>query len=408
MGSAKQFLSAMIDQTPIFSTHEHHRESDFHTGLTLDKLLRSSYVSWCSTPLDSSKEERKRWLDTIRTNSYFVWLEKSIAAIYKFDEIHEDNWDHISEAISKAHQDKEFHWRILKEHAKYKRFMEDSYWNPGSHLSYPEFVVSTYRMDNWLTGYHPESVDHDNTNPRQFTDVDMSSLDAYEAALISELDKKKEHIVAIKCAAAYERTLKFDRTDRRVAAKIYGKHPSVISDEEKAAFSNYMFHHFLKVARERNLPVQFHTGLAQLSGSNPMLLEPVIANNPDVKFVLFHGGFPWIYEIAGLAHNFKNVYIDMNWLPLISTKAAETALHTYLEIVPNNHHISWGGDTWTSEEAYGASMAFKHVVTNVLAEKVESSFYSLKVAERIVEKLMYQNAEELYGIFGNSKSCKNK
>lgn len=396
MENNKEWLSTIMEQTPLFSTHEHHRESEFHTGLNLDRLFKSSYVNWCSVPRDSLREERKRWLDTIRTNSYFVWLEKSIRAIYGCDEIDEDNWDAVSEAISKAHQDRDFHWRILKEKANYIRFMEDSYWEPGSHLGNPEFVVSTYRMDNWLTGYHPESVDHDNTNPRHFTDTDMSSLEAYEAALAEEMDKRKSHIVAIKCAAAYERTLRFDKVSRSTAEKIFGKHPSVITEEEKALFSNYMFHHFVEVARERDLPIQFHTGLAKLEGSNPMLLEPVIADNPDVKFVLFHGGFPWIYEIASLAHNYKNVYIDMNWLPLISTKAAETALHTYLEILPNNHHIAWGGDTWTSEEAYGASLAFKHVLTNVMTEKAASSFYRLKDVERMVEKIMYQNAEELY------------
>lgn len=396
MNNIKQSLSAIIHQTPIFSTHEHHRETEFHTKLTLDKLIKSSYVNWCSSPSGTSLEERRSWLDTIRTNSYFVWLEKSICDIYGFEMIDEHNWDDVSSAISTAHQDKDHHWRVLQVKANYKKFMEDSYWNPGSNLSNPELVVATYRMDNWLTGYHPESLDHDNTNPRQFSDADMSTLEAYEAALNVELNKRKSSVVAIKCAAAYERTLKFDKVDRATAEHIFGKHPSVITDEEKSQFSNYMFHYFMKVAQERSLPVQFHTGLAQLSGSNPMLLERTIATYPDVKFVLFHGGFPWTYEIGALAHNYKNVYIDMNWLPIISTKAAETALHTYLEIVPNSDHISWGGDTWTSEEAYGASLAFKHILTNVLSEKVSSAFYRMPDAERLIQKIMYENAEKLY------------
>jgi len=396
MDTTRRTLAEAIQKTPIFSTHEHHRETEFHVKLDLDKLLRSSYVNWCSSPGGSSREERRRWLDTIRTNSYFVWLEKSVCALYGFKSIDENTWDDLSEAIRDAHRDRDHHWRILQDHANYVRFMEDSYWNPGSHLSNPAFVVSTYRMDNWLTGYHADSVDHDHTNPRHFTDADMDSLEAYEAALEAELDKRASHVVALKCAAAYERTLQFDTVDRAVADKLFGKHPGVIAEEEKAQFSNYMFHRFMTIAQERSLPVQFHTGLAKLAGSNPMLLEPVIAAYPDVKFVLFHGGFPWIYEIAGLAHNYKNVYIDLNWLPLISTKAAETALHTYLEIVPDNRHIAWGGDTWTSEEAYGASLAFKHVLLNVLSEKVASSFYRMEDAQRLVEKLMHRNAEALY------------
>lgn len=396
MDEIKRHLRSLMDETPLFSTHEHHLESEWLAQINLDKLFQNSYVNWCSSPAGHTKEERREWLDTIRMNSYFVWLSKSICTIYGFEEINEENWDAISEKIHHAHQDEELHWNILKNHAKYERFIEDSYWDPGSHLSNPDFVLSTYRIDSWLTGFHPDCIDHDHKNPRHFTKADMGTLEAYEAALISELDKKRDHVVALKCASAYERTLQFDPVERSEVEHIYGKHPSELSEQEKAMFGNYMFHYSLQVARERNLPIQIHTGLAQLSGSNPMLLEPVIAKYPDVKFVLFHGGFPWIYEIAGLAHNYKNVYIDMNWLPLISTKAAENALHTYLEIVPNNHQISWGGDTWTSEEAYGASLAFKHVVTNVLAEKVAQSFYRLQDAEAMVKKMFHLNAEQLY------------
>jgi len=65
-----------------------------------------------------------------------------------------------------------------------------------------------------------------------------------------------------------------------------------------------------------DLPVQIHTGLAKLQGSDPLLLDNVISGYPDVRFVLFHGGFPWIYNTVTLAHNYANVIIDFNWLPL--------------------------------------------------------------------------------------------
>lgn len=389
-------ISAKIEQTPIFSTHEHHRDTEFQTKLNLDSLLANSYVNWCSAPEGSSKAERRKWLDTIRMNSYFVWLEKSVCEIYGADEINEENWEDISHAISKAHTDPEFHWRLLKEKAHYKGFVEDAYWDTGSVIGNPAFVKSAYRMDSWLAGYHPDSRDHDDNNARQFTDADLSTFDFYEDTAGAEIERRKADVVALKCASAYERTIKFDKTDRATAKKIFGKHPSVVTDEEKDAFGNYIFHHFLELARQYKLPIQLHTGLAQLGGSDPMLLEPIIASNPDLTFVLFHGGFPWIYETGALAHNYKNVVIDINWLPLISTKAAETALHTYLEILRSNHNLCWGGDTWTSEEAYGAALAFKYILGKVMSEKIDSSFYRLKDAERMVEKIMHRNAEALY------------
>ena len=129
-----------------------------------------------------------------------------------------------------------------------------------------------------------------------------------------------------------------------------------------------------------------------------MLLEPVIAANPDVKFVLFHGGFPWFYEVAALAHNYQNVYIDMNWLPLVSTSAAQNALHTFFEVLPDCRRICWGGDCWTSEESFGAAMAFRMVLADVLADKMSSGLYRTSYIDFLAERIMFQNCKELYSM----------
>ena len=50
--------------------------------------------------------------------------------------------------------------------------------------------------------------------------------------------------------------------------------------------------------------------------------------------------------------------------------ASIAALHQYIEVAPSTDLIAWGSDTWTSEEATGALLAWQHVVATVLAEKV--------------------------------------
>jgi len=37
-----------------------------------------------------------------------------------------------------------------------------------------------------------------------------------------------------------------------------------------------------------------------------------------VKFVIFHGGYPYGQELSTMAKNFPGVYIDMCWLAIIS------------------------------------------------------------------------------------------
>ena len=380
---------------PVISSHEHHLETPDQQKLDLDSIFSHSYVGWCSKPKAGTREARASWLSTIRANSYFVWLEKSIMELYGCDPITEDNWDGLSQAIRRSHQDAGFHWSILSGPARYRRFVEDSYWRPGGCAGNPGLAASAYRMDSWMAGFHPDCLDHDHRNPRLFTGEKPDCLEAYLAAIRRDMESQPT-VCALKCAAAYERSLRFERVSRKKAETIFGKHPSLVTEEEKKAFGNFIFFYFLSLAKEKGLPVQIHTGLAQLPGSDPLLLEPVIAQNPEIRFVLFHGGFPWIYQTASLAHNHPNVYLDMNWIPLVSTKAAVLTLHTFLEILPDSTHLSWGGDAWTSEESYGALLAMREVMAEVFSEKLSSHFYSAALVEELANGILWRNAKALY------------
>ena len=63
--------------------------------------------------------------------------------------------------------------------------------------------------------------------------------------------------------------------------------------EDVVAFQDYIYFYICKIAAKYDIPFQNHTGLGNLQGSNAMLLREVIQKNPDTKFVLFHGSFPW-------------------------------------------------------------------------------------------------------------------
>jgi predicted TIM-barrel fold metal-dependent hydrolase len=145
------------------------------------------------------------------------------------------------------------------------------------------------------------------------------------------------------------------------------------------------------------MPIQCHTGLGRLKGTNAMAMEEVISKNPATKFVLFHCSYPWLDDINGLLHNYGNVYPDLCWLPLISTSAAVRMLHEMIE-VGTSDKICWGCDTWTSEESYGALLALRFVLAKVLKEKIEDGYLCLSDARYIVDNIMYNNAARLYSL----------
>ena len=70
-------------------------------------------------------------------------------------------------------------------------------------------------------------------------------------------------------------------------------------------------------------------------------MEPLLQEFPEVTFDLFHGGYPWIHEVAALAHNYPNVRLNLTWLPHLSTEAAVGAIKEWLQARPQADRISW-------------------------------------------------------------------
>ena len=155
---------------------------------------------------------------------------------------------------------------------------------------------------------------------------------------------------------------------------------------------------FLDHAASRHLVAQVHTGLARLNGSNPLLLEPLLRAYPTVTFDLFHGGYPWIHEVAALAHNYPNVRLNLTWLPQLSTEVAVSTLKEWLQIVPQVDRISWGGDCFTGEEAYGSLLALRNVVTRALADLVDVGYLTLEAAMEAAGSVLSNGGAATYGV----------
>lgn len=85
--------------------------------------------------------------------------------------------------------------------------------------------------------------------------------------------------------------------------------------------SDPMLYPAYQVCRERGVPVVLHCGTSTFPGSqnrfaDPVLLDEVLRDFPDVAFVLAHGGRGWWYDAAAfLALSRDNVWIELSGLP---------------------------------------------------------------------------------------------
>ena len=86
----------------------------------------------------------------------------------------------------------------------------------------------------------------------------------------------------------------------------------------------------------------------------------------------------------------------MCWLYIISPSYSERYLHEWLETVPANKIMGFGGDYHNVENVYGHLQFAKEIIGNVLIEKVKNRYFSEKEALKISSMLLYENASQFF------------
>jgi predicted TIM-barrel fold metal-dependent hydrolase len=211
-------------------------------------------------------------------------------------------------------------------------------------------------------------------------------------------------VVGIKFAQAYGRSLEFRRTEegdaeaalRRITADGRSASPSDI-----VVLQDFLAFALTDRAGRVDLPVVIHTGLQagnynRVTNANPLLLQELIAANPRTRFDLFHGGTPWVREIAVLAKYFPHVFLNMAWMHVISPTQARAALAEWLDMVPNSKIFGFGGDYSIVEKVYGHLKIARENIALVLSAKVREGAWSRADASMVARRLMHDNPVEFY------------
>jgi hypothetical protein len=264
--------------------------------------------------------------------------------------------------------------------------------------------VVVFNVTRLVRGFHPAEYETKGPwagdSPYEFAKkhgLPVDSLDDYLKVLDRlMLEARDKGIVCLKCTLAYIRTLRFENVSRERAAAAFGKRQSELSPEQIKDFEDFIMWRLCELSARYELPFQIHTGQARIQTSNPMNLVDLIEANPKTKFILFHGGYPWVGETAVIVQKqWYHVWIDSVWLPMLSYSTAKRAFHEWLDAFPSSR-IMWGADCNQAEGIYGATEYHRRCLCEVLAEKVSSGDVTEEDALRIGRQVMRDNALELF------------
>lgn len=390
-----------LDFTYLFS---HYANEDLISASNMKGIMNMVFSN--DLPLEDRWELFEPFFGEMRNTAYARAAMLAANDIYGIKDINEDSYELLSEKIRENSKPGLYH-SILKEKAGIELSIMD-----GGHRQFDTlFYRHVERFDQFIQVSSKREIQK---LCREY-DTDLQSLDGYMEALRKAFEAGVAYkMVGVKTGLAYQRTLKYDNVSRERAQNIFEAllREEVLSADEIKALQDFMMHRVLDLAKEFDLPVQIHTGLQagngnDITNSNPTHLINLFMEYPEVNFCIFHSSYPYGAELSVLAKNFPNVFIDMCWTPVISPAYSIRYLDEWLETVPANKIMVFGGDYSVVELVYAHAVFARRIVSKVLVEKVKTGYFSEEDAKQIAKKLLRDNALEIFKLKGHSRGAED-
>lgn len=238
-------------------------------------------------------------------------------------------------------------------------------------------------------------------------EVNVTSLAGYEEAMFELVKRaKSQGVIALKDQSAYRRAVAYDLPVQSDAERIYNKllidPRNQLAWPEAKPLDDYLFHQFMRFARELSLPVQIHTGHLALirnrvSHANAAHLASVLELHSEVQFDLFHGNWPYMGDLLFLGKNYPNVTLDLCWVHIVDPLYAQELLKRAVMTVPHAKIFGFGGDYWISSEHSAAHLRVaREVIASALTDLVECGWLEEEEALSIAADWLYNNPNRFY------------
>ncbi|MEW6356348.1 MAG: amidohydrolase family protein [Planctomycetota bacterium] len=342
----------------------------------------------------------RRYIDLCRNTAYFRCFLIALRDLLEIDihELTDENWERVSQALLAASKQPGWYEHVLRTAGNIDVVLWDQmYGEPAWPSIHSDLFLPMQRFDSFgdlcSPSYRSEFYRAYGTEPATIADV----LDAMIAALQKA---HEEGVAGVKIAAAYFRGIRLKVCPRAEASRIFSKSPGDITYPELLAFQDFIYAHLIQQCISCDLPIQIHTGMQSASGflhnGYPLYLEETLWRFPKAKFVLLHASFPFTSHATALAARHPNVYVDGSWLPILCPSVYRSTLREWLDVLPIERILAWGGDALRVEMTYGSLVLAKNALADVLAEKAAEGEITEAQAGHIGRRFLRENARELF------------
>ena len=436
MSDLYKSLYSEIEKIPLVDTHEHLMSERMRINQKIDffywfSQYASSDLVSAGMPkagleflLDPNRSLEERWekfepfWGAARTTGYGRVLQIAARDLFGVDDINSSTYIELSDKITASNYEG-WYEVVLKERANIAVSVLQPLIDPTPLDGFDRrFFAPVYGLDTIITPTNRDELAALEVDFGMAIQSFNDLLIAMDAALERAINAD---VVALKVALAYNRTLRFDKTTKADAERVFNRlyrypvgttRQAPISWDEAKPLQDYLMHQAIRRAIIYDLPIQIHTGIQEgngnfLANAHPMHLVNLFIEYPQARFDLFHAGYPYQSEMAVLGKNFPNVYLDMCWLHAISPWVARQTLNEWIETVPANKIFAFGGDYIFVEGAYAHAQWARKNVAMVLTEKVETGYLVENEAVELAHLIFHHNAAQFFDL-SLECSCKYK
>lgn len=117
------------------------------------------------------------------------------------------------------------------------------------------------------------------------------------------------------------------------------------------------------------------------------------------KVVCLHGGYPWAREVATLASDFPNVYVDVSLSLTFCGMGADQFMEELLSKAPHTKIVIGSGQVAFPEKAWLAAKVARETLTRVLSKAVANGFMTDEMAQQTGENILYKNAARIHRLY---------
>ena len=329
--------------------------------------------------------------------------------VYGESELTREALDRVAEKL--ADQTEEVYFRTIDEAGIQVMLVDVLGWLPkglSSFLDGKKTFPDKWRPMISLPGLHPTTMNWETINCYgSLADRHITSLDEYLDAVFIVFERCIERgAIGIKDQSAYERNLSYDLASKAEAEAQFNR---VLADPrnslgwpEGKPLNDYLFHQYMRFARDLDLPVQLHTGhmagvYNRVDKTNAAYLAPVLELHRDVRFDLFHGNWPYLGDLLFLGKNYPNVALDCCWLHIIDPDYASELLERSVLTLPHTKVHGFGGDYGNVPEFVAGHLQIaRENIAGTLARLVKRGWLEEEEALSLAADWLFNNPNRFF------------